>query len=217
MPKYSKINKVHLPNGFCAVSCDLVEFGKDSSATIDAAPQETRRNTRRAALDDSQHRELPELRQISVTDFQRSLASRCPACWRRTLLQEIYQKLLKSYYFYHLKSWSLEFTSSHQIWLQHISWPRVLTQLGIKIQMTFYQHCCHIQIFQKHWGQITDNSDKITSYTSPPLQSCSSYMFLPSAWTVKTNINVQGNICSVFWLVDFCFWYWSGSDTLPHG
>ena len=30
----SQINKIHLPNGSCAVWCDLMGFGKDSSATV---------------------------------------------------------------------------------------------------------------------------------------------------------------------------------------
>ena len=44
-------------------------MGKDSSATIDAAPQETRNNTRHANFHAGWHREPPKLHPISATSF----------------------------------------------------------------------------------------------------------------------------------------------------
>ena len=72
-------------------------------------------------------------------------ASQSSAYWRRILLQEIYQKLLKSRYSYGLKS-SLEFSSSHRTRIQHICWFKVPTQLGIKIQTTFRQQLSNSNI-----------------------------------------------------------------------
>ena len=71
--------------------------------------------------------------------------SQSPACWRSTLLQETYQKLLKSRHSYRPKS-SLKFSSSHRTRLQHICWFEVPTQLGTKIQTIFRQQLSNSNI-----------------------------------------------------------------------
>ena len=87
-------------------------------------------------------------------NFQRSLASQRPACWRRTLLQEIYQKLL----------WN---RTTLTTWKARSN-LQVRIQFGFNISAGLGSQLNLVSKFNNL--SSTNNCDKITSYTSPPTQ-----------------------------------------------